>query len=730
MRCLRGHGFSSMADPIRFQHYEVCLRADGSPEELGRGAMGVTYKAFDTNLRCHVALKVISDSYLGSEVARQRFLREARSAAGLRHPNVAAVYHLGESGGELFYAMEFVEGETVESLMKRNGPLPAPQALEIVVQVARALAAAEKQTLVHRDIKPANLMVVAEDARTFCVKMIDFGLAKSAAGDGPEAATLTVGGFLGTPHFASPEQLEEKELDVRSDIYSLGVTLFYMLAGRAPFGGTIAQVMSQHLHREPPLEVLGTVPEPVAALLRRMLAKDPAQRPQTAAELRQEVEACLQALGPGAVEPLAATVVGDSNFATQEMATRAPVVGSVPAELPSQPINEAPKKSPVALVVGVALAAVAAGGAGLVFFRPAPEVAVASATPVPTPAATPEPTPLPTPEATPTPEPTPEATPEATPDPVLEALTAANRLSVEDPAGGLTALLALRATAPTRADVRKAIEGLLAHIASTTPPADETVQAALAAPLAQAAEADFAAAQFLVAERLRPSDPQAALEWYSKAAEARNSDAMVNVGQMLAGGRGVAAPRLPEAAEWFSKAADLGNPKAKFLLAECFFYSKGVTRDPKRAVELLRSAADAGDPGAMNMLGDLSARGVPGVLAIDRSEAKELFERASAAGHADAQANLGALTMSGGPGFEPDQAKAVEIFRDGAENKAHPGCMYFLAVSYEEGLGGLEKSPALAKEWYVKAAAAGHPKALAWCREKKVPVPAAPKPVP
>ncbi len=709
-----------MAESLRFQHYEVCLRADGSPEELGRGAMGVTYKAFDTNLRCHVALKVISDSYLGSDVARQRFLREARSAAGLRHPNVAAVYHLGESGGELFYAMEFVEGETVESLMKRSGPLPVGQALEIVVQVARALAAAEKQNLVHRDIKPANLMVVHEDARTLCVKMIDFGLAKSAAtADGPEAATLTVGGFLGTPHFASPEQLEERELDVRSDIYSLGVTLFYMLSGRAPFGGTIAQVMSQHLHREPPLEALTNVPASVSTLLRRMLAKDPSQRPQSAAVLRQEVEACLQSSGPPVAAPAQGPVEAD--FATQDMTTQvAPVASPVP--LRETPVPAA-RKMPVALIAGAAVLAVAAGGAGLVFFRPssAPPAAVAPASP--TPEATPTVTPSPTPE--PTPSPTPEATPEPTPtpDPVLEALSEANRISSENPAQALDALLTLRGEAPARADVRKAVEGLLAHIASGAAPQNEEQQTALTAALERAAEADFSTAQFLVADQLRTSNPQTALEWYSKAAEAGNSDAMVQVGQMLASGLGVPAPRLPEAAEWFSKAADLGNAKARFLLAECYYYSKGVTRDPKRAVALLRAAADQGEAGAMNMLGDLSARGVPGVLAIDRSEAKELFDRAAAVGHADAQANLGALYMSGGPGFAPDQAKAVEIFRDGAETKAHPGCMFFLAVSYEEGLGGLEKNPALAKEWYLKAAAAGHPKALAWCREKGIPIP-------
>ncbi len=307
-----------MAEPVRFQHFEVPLRDDGSLFELGRGAMGITYKAFDTNLRCFVALKVINAAYLGSDVAKQRFLREARAAAALRHPNVATVFHLGEEGGNCFYAMEFVEGETVEALMKRGGAIPADAALEIGLQVARALGAAQKQGLVHRDIKPSNLMLVRDDEGELTVKVIDFGLAKSTAGGAEETAALTVSGFLGTPHFASPEQLEERDLDVRSDIYSLGVTLYYMLAGRAPFSGSLAQVMSQHLHREPPLERLASQHPMVLDLLRHMLAKDAAARPQTPLDLRHEMEACLAAVraAPAAAPALP---VDPENFETQAL---------------------------------------------------------------------------------------------------------------------------------------------------------------------------------------------------------------------------------------------------------------------------------------------------------------------------------------------------------------------------------------------------------------------------
>ncbi len=308
-----------MSDAVRFQHFEVLRKDDGSLFELGRGAMGITYKAFDTNLRCFVALKVINAAYLNSEIARQRFLREARAAAALRHPNVATVFHLGSEDDNYFYAMEFIDGDTVEGFMKREGAIPAPMALEIASQVSRALGAAQKQSLVHRDIKPSNLMFVHEDGGDeFTVKVIDFGLAKSAA-SGEDTASLTGGGFLGTPHFASPEQLEERELDVRSDIYSLGVTLWYMLAGKTPFGGSLAQVMSQHLHREPPFENLEGQHAVVIKLLRRMMAKDPKDRPQTPAELRREIEACMEVVQ--ALPTVATAKVSAEAFETEMAAT-------------------------------------------------------------------------------------------------------------------------------------------------------------------------------------------------------------------------------------------------------------------------------------------------------------------------------------------------------------------------------------------------------------------------
>ena len=240
----------------RFEHYQLLTGEDGKSVELGRGAMGVTYKAVDVDLHCPVTLKVISERYLGDESARLRFLREARAAASVRHPNVASVFHLGRSGQNYFYAMEFVEGETLENLIKRSGHLEVKLALEIATQVAAGLAAVHKQKLVHRDIKPSNIMVSVEEGCTVTAKIIDLGLAKSAPGAPAEAAISTPGAFAGTPEFASPEQFAGVGVDIRSDLYSLGLVLWEMVTGYVVFRGSPAEVMYQHQHAPLPLDLL------------------------------------------------------------------------------------------------------------------------------------------------------------------------------------------------------------------------------------------------------------------------------------------------------------------------------------------------------------------------------------------------------------------------------------------------------------------------------------------
>jgi tetratricopeptide (TPR) repeat protein len=274
----------------RFEHYELVTGEDGKLVEMGRGAMGVTYKAVDVDLHRPVALKVISERYLDDESARLRFLREARAAASVRHSNVASVFHLGKTGQNYYYAMEFVEGERLENLIKRSGRLEVKFALEIATQVAAGLTAIHKQKLVHRDIKPSNIMVNVEEENTVTAKIIDLGLAKSASdAQLAEAAISTPGAFAGTPEFASPEQFAGVGVDIRSDLYSLGATFWKMLTGQAPFRGTSAEVMYQHQHALLPLEELGGVPQPVVVLIELLLEKDPGQRFQNPAELLKAI---------------------------------------------------------------------------------------------------------------------------------------------------------------------------------------------------------------------------------------------------------------------------------------------------------------------------------------------------------------------------------------------------------------------------------------------------------
>ena len=195
--------------------------------------------------------------------------------------------------------MEFVEGETLESLIRRSGRLEVELALEIATQVTAGLVAVHKQRLVHRDIKPSNIMVSLEEGGAVTAKLIDLGLAKTASEPLSETTISTPGVFAGTPGFASPEQFAGATVDIRSDLYSLGVTLWEMLIGRAPFRGSTVEVMYQHQHAPLPVEQLNGIPQPLVVLLEVLLAKDPARRFQTPAELLKVIPAVRDAVDAG-----------------------------------------------------------------------------------------------------------------------------------------------------------------------------------------------------------------------------------------------------------------------------------------------------------------------------------------------------------------------------------------------------------------------------------------------
>jgi serine/threonine protein kinase/Flp pilus assembly protein TadD len=312
LRCLADLGFLSGSQepgrsetarrltpgPLKYDHFEVEVGVDGFPIELGSGAIAITYRARDTVLNSVVALKVIDRKVAKMPGVRSRFLREARAAAQIRHPNVARVSHYGEQDGECFYVMELVEGETLEARVRRDGPMPLALALEVIEQTARALAAAEACGVVHRDIKPSNIMLESDPGGCApIVKVIDYGIAKILNPEAERGAEKTQPGFIGTPAFASPEQFapsEQTKIDTRSDIYSLGVTFWYLLSGRVPFvGRTLDEIRIRQAEPLPVDQLKGLdVPARILALLKSMLAPDPKERPQSARELLTAVHRC------------------------------------------------------------------------------------------------------------------------------------------------------------------------------------------------------------------------------------------------------------------------------------------------------------------------------------------------------------------------------------------------------------------------------------------------------
>ena len=258
-------------------------------ERVGQGGMGAVYRARQLSLNRIVALKVLSPSLASDKSFVQRFQREARLAARLTHPNLVQVYNVGEHGGRRYIAMEFVEGPSVDKLIELYGRIAEGEAVDIAIGVACALSVAASQGIVHRDVKPSNILLSAEGT----VKLTDLGLAKPVGED--DLHITQAGAAVGTPNYMSPEQARgSQQIDGRSDVYSLGATLFHMLTGRPPFEGkTPFDTLRKHVDEPPPSprDLNPAISRETAEIILRMLAKDPAQRfatPEEAGEaLRQ-----------------------------------------------------------------------------------------------------------------------------------------------------------------------------------------------------------------------------------------------------------------------------------------------------------------------------------------------------------------------------------------------------------------------------------------------------------
>jgi urea transport system substrate-binding protein len=275
---------------------------------LGRGGMGTVFLAEDTHLQRPVALKVIVPEYAGNLVARERFLREARASAALKNDHIITIYQVGQDRDVPFLAMEFLEGETLDMRLIRGGALPAGEVLRIAREVTDGLAAAHAHGLIHRDVKPANIWLEAPGGR---VKILDFGLARAA---GTRSGLTATGDVMGTPDYMSPEQARGKDLDARTDLFSLGAVLYAMASGQKPFPGDSVMAVLTALAVDTPrpiCELKPDVPPALAQLIERLLAKDPANRPESAAEVAQTLAAIEPGTpAPTAVNPRLVTQVG------------------------------------------------------------------------------------------------------------------------------------------------------------------------------------------------------------------------------------------------------------------------------------------------------------------------------------------------------------------------------------------------------------------------------------
>jgi serine/threonine-protein kinase len=277
--------------PARVGGFEIMSR-------IGRGGMGAVYKARQVSMDRLVALKILPPTLAKDKEFIERFFREARALAKMNHPNIVQGIDVGVADKYYYFAMEYVDGETVQSILTRSGAIPEKQALHIAQQVAQALHHAFRNGLVHRDIKPENIIVTSGGVAKLC----DLGLAKSLAGDSSMTQT---GLAVGTPHYISPEQAQgEKDVDIRADIYSLGASLYHMICGQTPYAGSSAAVvMTRHLNDDVPnpRDVRPDLSPGIARLIERMMAKSREDRYQTPEALIKDIELVLAGKTPGAV---------------------------------------------------------------------------------------------------------------------------------------------------------------------------------------------------------------------------------------------------------------------------------------------------------------------------------------------------------------------------------------------------------------------------------------------
>lgn len=632
----------------QYHHFRILRRQNGGLWELERSHAGGTYRAHDTRKHSDVVLRVIFD--LRDAEARRQFFSEVQIAAQLRSPHLATIFYSGEQDGECFYAMELIEGQSLEEHVRQRGKFSMRQALQITLQIASALDVIERAGLIHGNVSPRNIVLTKNENGRLTAKLMSFGRH-----------------HLREPsHSMSPEELQGERPDIRSDVYSLGATLYFMITAEQPLVSATAHVLATQLQY---------LPSEIGTLLLQMLARDPVWRPQTASDLQTRVEACL----------------------------RSPEIASMPSVLPPPLPHAAHRHSSrvITFLIGAGMIALL-GFAGIFLIFLVPLVAKTSNDRVP-----------PSSNAR-IADPPQRSSTVSDSETIKHLLANAAALQAQERyAEALNAYARIAERFPEQKTPLSRMEMIAALLRSNAFLMTPAKFSALRAPLEAAAARNVVSAQVLLGEQLRNSDPSEALKWFKAAAENGQTEAMTQAGLMLANGSGTSTADLQRAIKWFEQAADAGNSDAMTALAECLLDGKGMKQDPKRAAELLHTATVFNHPGALNRLGDLYTRGLG--VKQDFSEALRLFTRASKLGSGEATANLGVLYMRG-QGVPANPRKAVAIWKSGAE-RGFSACMLNYAKALESGTG-IAPNPSEAKQWYLKAARAGNPNAQDWCRRQ------------